>query len=279
MPVFFVLMWSSGFLATKAGAAHSSATAFLLLRFAIAAAILTLVAIAMRAPWPKSRGEWGHLGVAGVLIHALYLGPNFYAASVGFPVGITALIGALQPLLTALLVSAFFGERVSPRQWAGLALGLVGIVVVLDDKIAFDWSHPVRTRDGGGRTRQPHASATLYQRRFCGFQDLRSGTAVQLMAATAVMALGLAFVVPYRIDWQPQFIAGLAWLATLSVVLYGIMHLLFLRGAAARVASLFYLVPPITSFMLWLGFGERLGPLAIAGMVVTIVGVALAAKR
>lgn len=278
MPVAFVLMWSTGFLATKAGAVHASGTSYLLWRFAIAAAILTLIALASRAPWPRKPREWGHLIVAGILIHALYLAPNFHAASVGFPVGITALIGALQPLLTALLVSYFLGERVTRRQWLGLALGLAGIVMVLDDKIAFDWSRPVELAMVCGGLISL-TIGTLYQRRYCGFQDLRSGTAVQLIAASVVTGLIVLFFAPYRVNWAPALIAGITWLVVMSLVLYALMHLLFMRGAAARVASLFYLVPPLTSLQLWLVFDERLGPFAIAGMFVTIAGVALAAKK
>jgi drug/metabolite transporter (DMT)-like permease len=278
LPALFVLLWSSGFYACKAGIAHSSATGFLLWRFGLAAALAALVAVAMRAPWPQRPAQYAHLALVGILIHGTYLGPNFYAASQGLPVGLTALIGALQPLLTALAANRLFGERVTGRQWIGLALGLVGILMVLEDKIAFDWSRPLEL----GLVVVGLFSltaGTLYQRRFCGFQDLRTGAAVQLAAAALVILLASAWLVPYRVDWQPGFVWGLAWLVVLSVVMYALMHVLFLRGSAARVASLFYLVPPITSLVLWLGFDERLGPLALAGMAVTVAGVALAARR
>lgn len=278
VPALFVLLWSSGFAACKAGVAHASGLSYLLIRFAAAAAILVVVSIALRASWPKTKAQWLHLGVAGALIHAAYLGPNFWAASHGFPVGITALIGALQPLLTAVLAAAFLAEHVTRKQWIGLTLGLVGIVMVLDDRIAFDWSRPVELMWVAVGLVSVTVG-TLYQKRFCGFQDLRSGPAIQLAAASVFIAIAHPFVEPFRVDWTPQFIVALAWLVFLSATLYGIMAALFKRGAATRVASLFYLAPPITSLALWFFFDEKLGALAMAGMAVTVAGVALAARR
>ncbi len=109
--------------------------------------------------------------------------------------------------------------------------------------------------------------------------NMFSGTVVQLATATALMlALALAFET-LRIDAHPVAYVSIAWLVVLSVAIYMTMHLLFLRGAAARVASLFYLVPPITSTVLVMFFDEALGPLAIVGMAVAIVGVALATRK
>lgn len=278
MPALFVLLWASGFVACKATVAHANGTSVLALRFSLAALVLLAYSFAVRAAWPRSAREWGHLLVAGTLIHATYLGPNFWAAGRGFPVGLTSLIGALQPLLTAILASGFMHETVSRRQWIGLGLGFAGIVMVLDDRIAFDWSHPLELAAVGVGL-VSLTVGTLYQKRFCGFQDLRSGPAIQLAVGACVVSLGLVFVEPFTVEWTTQFTVGLAWLVILSATIYGMMAFLFRRGAASRVASLFYLVPPITSLVLWLGFGERLGPLAIAGLFVTVAGVALATRK
>lgn len=276
-PALFLALWTSGFIGCKAGVAYSSATAFLGLRFAFAAGVLTLVALAMRAPWPRSAAEYARLAIAGTLIHAIYLGPNYYAASVGFPVGVTALIGALQPLLTAVLANRFLGEQVSRKQWIGLLVGLAGIIMVLEDRIAFDsrlWFEALLV--GVGLVSL--TVGTLYQRSRCGFQDLRTGAAVQLASAALVMGAATA-IVPYRVEWTPAFVGALGWLIVVSAVTYSIMHVLFLRGAAARVASLFYLVPPMTSLVLYCFFDERLGPLALGGMALTIAGVVLATRK
>lgn len=278
LPTVFVLLWSSGFAACKAGVAHASGLSYLLWRFSLAALVLVAVSVVLRAAWPRTAAQWGHLAVAGTLIHALYLAPNFWAAEHGFPVGITALVGALQPILTAVLAGWFLAERVSGRQWLGLVLGLAGIVMVLGDRIAYDWSRPTDLAFVAFGLVSATVG-TLYQKRYCGFQDLRTGPAVQLAAAAIVVACVHPFVAPYRVEWAPGFVWGLAWLVFLSATIYAVMAVLFKRGAAARVASLFYLVPPVTSFILWLFFDEQLGTLALAGMAVTVLGVSLATRR
>lgn len=278
VPVVFVVLWSSGFVACKAGLADSGPFTLLFLRFLLAGIALVAIATALRAPWPASRREVGHIVVAGILLHAIYLGPNFYAVSRGVPVGINALVGALQPLLTAVLASRFLGERVGPLQWVGLALGVAGIAMVVSDKIAFDlalWPEFLGTLVALVSI----TVGTLYQKHFCPRMDLRSGTAIQFGAATLVTAVPLALLEGWEVEWTPRFNIALGYLVVLSIALYAILIWLFRRGAATRVASLFYLVPPVTSTATWLFFGERLGTLALAGMAVTVVAVALATRK
>lgn len=278
LAAIFLLMWGSGFIACKAGLYYAEPLTYLWYRFAIAAMLLAVVAWVMRAPWPNSLARYGHLAVAGALVHALYLGPNFFAASRGFPVGVTALIGALQPILTAAIASRVLAEQVSPRQWIGLIVGLAGIMMVLSDKLAFDWSQPFELfLVGCGIVSL--TVGTLYQKRFCGWMDLRTGTVVQLIVAALIMLVGASSLESFRVVWTVPFFTALSALVLMSVITYSLMHLLFLRGAASRVASMFYLVPPFTSTILYFFFGEDLGWLAVAGIAVTVLGVALATRR
>lgn len=278
VPVVFVVLWSSGFLACKAALVDSGPFTLLLLRFGLAGVLMAAIAAAFRAPWPATRREALHIVVAGILMHATYLGPNFYAVSRGVPVGINALVGALQPLLTAVLASRFLGERVGPLQWAGLLLGIGGIVMVVFDRIAFDlalWPEFLGTLVALVSI----TVGTLYQKHFCPRMDLRSGPALQFAASTAVVALPVLLIEGWQVRWTGSFALALGWLVLLSATIYAILIWLFRRGASTRVASLFFLVPPVTSAAAWLLFGERLGPLAFAGMVVTVVAVALATRK
>jgi drug/metabolite transporter (DMT)-like permease len=278
LPGIFLATWGSGFIACKAGLYHADPLTFLFLRFSVSAALLWVLAVALRAPWPRTVAQYGHLFVAGILIQATYLGPNFTAAANGFPVGVTALIGALQPILTAMVASRFFAEKVSGWQWVGLAIGLVGIVMVLSDKLAFDWGKPFELLLVGVGILSL-TLGTLYQKYFCGWMDLRSGAVVQAVAATTVVGVGALLFESGRVDWTPAFMLSLGWLIVLSIVTYTLMHILFMRGDASRVASMFYLVPPFTSTVLYFFFDENLGWLAVAGIAVTVVGVALAARQ
>jgi len=272
----FVALWGTGFVGAKYGLPYAGPFHFLAVRFAIVATILLLVTFVSRAPWPRSRRDLGHIAVAGLLLHGLYLGGVFSGINAGVPAGITALIVGTQPVLTAVVVGPLLGERVSVRQWIGFALGFVGLVLVV-------WE---RFHVSGGGNQAGIAwillalcgitAGTLYQKRFCPTLDLRSGTAIQYLAAAAATGVAAMVLDAQAIQWTPHFVFALVWLSlVLSLGAITLLFLLIRRGAASRVASLFYLVPPTAAAYAWALFGETLGPAAIAGMIVIVAGVAL----
>ena len=106
------------------------------MRFAVAAVLLMVIAVASQAPWPASAGETAHSLMAGVLLHGGYVEGVWWAVAAGLPTGISALITAGQPLLTAVLAAPLLGERVTPRRWVGIVAGFVGIVLVLAPRLA-----------------------------------------------------------------------------------------------------------------------------------------------
>ncbi|ROR34571.1 DMT family transporter [Inmirania thermothiophila] len=274
-PALFVLLWSTGFIGAKLGLPDAEPFTFLLLRFLLVTAILAAAALATRAPWPRRPGEIARLAVAGLLIHATYLGGVFAAIHRGLPAGTTALITALQPLLTAVAAGPFLGERVTARQWLGLVLGLAGVALVVGDRAGLGEGDAVAVAWAGlavlGIT-----AGTLYQKRHGGAMDLRTGSAVQFAASAAAMAVLAPLLETMRIQWSGRFLFALGWLtAVLSLGAISLLMLLIRHGAAARTASLFYLVPPVTALMAWALFGERLGAVALAGMTVAVLGVAL----
>ncbi len=238
------------------------------------AALVTAVAIATGARWP-SRREAFHSGVAALMVHGLYLGGVFHAISGGMPAGTIAMLVGLQPIVTVLIAHGWLGERVVARQWFGLALGLAGVALVVRHKLGF-------SGDLTGLVPAVIALAgisvgTLYQKRHCGRVDLRAGAAIQFTVC-ALAYLPLAFLLePASIRWTPAFGFALAWsVLVLSVGAISLLYVLLRHGAAANVAALFYLVPPVTALMAWLLFGETLDALALGGMVLIAAGVALA---
>jgi len=278
MPAVFVLLWSTGFIGAKLGLPHAEPFTFLCLRYGVLVVILTAVALLTRAPWPGNWTETGHIAVVGLLVHGVYLGGVFAAIAKGVPAGVAALIVGVQPVLTAVAAGPYLGERVTARQWIGLLIGLGGVALVVSDKLSFE-SHHLLGVVFALAALIGITVGTLYQKRHGGGMDLRTGSAIQFLAALApTLAVALVFET-MEVEWVGEFIFALAWLVVvLSLGAITLLFMLIRRGAAAKVASLFYLVPPVTVLTAFFLFGETLGPWAIAGMAVAVVGVALVTK-
>jgi len=282
MPLLFVLLWSTGFVGAKFGLPYAGPLTFLSTRYVLVIVLMVMLALAMRAPWPKSPREAMHIGITGVLVQALYLGCVFVAIDRGLPAGVTALVVGMQPLLTALGAGFLLGERVSIRQWGGLALGFFGVSLVVSNKIAVDGMAP----DELGTMLAPALLAligitvgTLYQKRFCPRFDLRTGSIVQSVPTLILTALIANQTESMEITWSGEFVFALLWLVVvLSLGAISLLNLLIRSGSAVNVASLFYLTPPTTALIAWAMFGETLSGLALAGMIVAVAGVWLARK-
>ena len=277
-PLIFAVIWSTGNIFTKYGMPYVEPLTFLALRFAFGTLFLVAVAAAFRAPWPASASEAGHIVVAGVLLHGGYLWSVFVAVDEGVAIGTLALIVGMQPLLTAMIVGRALGESVSARQWLGLMLGFVGVVMVVWRKI--DIAEGTLFGMALGVTSVLALTfGTVYQKRFCADMDLRSGTALQ-QGVNALITLGLVMTLETRvIDWTGEFVFSLLWLVfVLTIGAYNLLYYLLRLDAASRVASLFYLTPAITAVMGWLMFDEVLGPVSVIGMAVAVTGFALASR-
>jgi drug/metabolite transporter (DMT)-like permease len=279
-PLLFVLLWSTGFIGAKLGLPDCEPLTLLSLRYGAVLVLMGAIALATRAPWPASPAQWLHIGVSGLLIHAVYLGGVFTAIRLGLPAGVTALVVGLQPVLTALGAGLFLRERVRMTQWAGLALGLAGVVLVVAHKLAGSGGPAAATLLVPAVTALLGITAgTLYQKRFCPRFDLRTGSVVQFLpclVATALVARGTETM---AVHWTPAFIFALGWLVlVLSLGAVSLLNVLIRSGSAVNVASLFYLTPPVTALIAWAMFGETLTGLALVGMAVTVSGVWLARK-
>ena len=277
VPLLFVVLWSTGFIGAKLGLPDAEPLTLLSLRYAAVLLLMGVVAVLTRAPWPRTKRECMHIAVSGLLVHAVYLGGVFTAIRLGLPAGVTALVVGLQPVLTALGAGLFLHERVRPTQWAGLALGLAGVVLVVAHKV------------GGGAVIALLAPAvlalvgitagTLYQKRFCPSFDLRTGSVIQFLPCLLVTAFVAWRSETMVVHWTPAFLFALGWLVlVLSLGAVSLLNVLIRSGSAVNVASLFYLTPPTTALIAWAMFGETLTGLALVGMGLTVFGVWLARK-
>jgi drug/metabolite transporter (DMT)-like permease len=281
IPIFFVFLWSTGFIIAKFGLPYAPPLTFLVIRCVGAVLFLIPLVLIWKAPWP--RGSVLHIAVAGLLLQAGYLGGVWCAIKIGMPAGLSALIVGMQPVLTA-VAAPLIGERVLPKQWLGLGLGLLGVALVVAAKI-----------DMVGLSTAAIlfcvfalcsiTAGTMYQRHFCPRFDLRTGTLIQFSASAAVL-LPLAIVFEgfdlhlTQVTWSPQFIGALLWsICGLSIGAIFLLFKLIQRSDATRVTSLLYLTPPTTAIMAWIMFGEVFNLLGILGMVVAVAGVAFVVKN
>lgn len=285
MPVVFVLIWSTGFIVARYGMPHAPPFGFLTVRYGLSIACFGLWIYGARVAWPRDRAQWAHLTVTGILMHAGYLGGVWAAVKAGMGSGLSSLIVGFQPVLTAIWLSYSLrgGDQpgVSRRQWLGLWLGFLGLLMVVWRKLTLgspmDHVTPVNMALAVGALFSITVG-TLYQKRFVKPCDVRTANTVQLLAAL-VVSLPLALAETESMHWNNELVGAMAW-SVLGLTLGGssLLYLLIQRGAAASVTSLMYLVPPTTALIAWVLFGETITAATLAGTALTALGVSLVVR-
>ena len=269
LPLLFIAMWSSGYVVGKLAVPYAAPFTLLAIRFGLGAALLLLLALATRAPWPRSLKEIGHLVVVGLLIQALQFSGLYTALKLGVSAGESALIVGTMPVFTALGAALMLGERTNMKQWLGMAGGVLGVLLVVWHKLG------TGTASIGAYALAVVALAgitlgNLYQKKYCATMDLRTGGFVQLFVATLValpLSLGLE---GFDVRWTPAMVFASGWLAVVnSIGASSLLFVLMRRGRASEVASLFYLIPGVTVLMAYAVLGETLNALSLAGFVAT----------
>ena len=278
-PALFVFLWSTGFIGSRLGAPFAEPLTFLSWRYLVAVGLMLAAAILTRAAWPSSPLAAGHAAVAGLLVHGAYLSGVFCAVARGMPLATVSLIVGMQPILTAMAAGPLLGERLSGRQWMGIALGFGGVVLVVagkwggvsDDATAYAWIVFALAGITAG---------TLYQKRFCGAVPMLTGGVIQYSAAGVVTVAAAYATEAMVVRWTPQFVFALGWLVlVLSTGAIGLLYTMIRHGEASRVASLFFLTPPVTAVMAFVLFGESLPAIALGGLLLSAAGVALVTRR
>ena len=276
---YFVSVWGSGFLASKVALQYAPPFTMLTLRYLLGVACMVPVLLVTRPHWPATRTELGHVIVAGLLMHAVHLSGSHYSQYLGLSAGITALVMSLQTLATAAIVSRWMHERLGARQWAGIAMGLAGVALVVWHKIE------VRELPLGSLVALAFGLAaittgTLYQKKFCPKVDLKAGAFIQFAASAAALAPFAFFVEGAPIDWRWQLFAALAFLVILaSILATNALNILMRHGEPTRVTSLIYLTPIFAVVLEYPMFGVVPSLVSMAGIAVTCAGVALVTWR
>ena len=278
-PGIFVLLWSTGFIGAKFILPYGEPATILALRFSLVALLLVPVVWFTRSPWPESWREAGHITVSGILVHGVYLGGVFVGINLGLPVGSSALIVSLQPIITAMLIGPFLGRRLEAAQWVGFVIGTAGVLLVVTSGAA-TFSGEVLGLAFSVAAVLGIGVGTLYHKRYCVHMDLRTGSLIQFAGAALLMWACSAWFEEQVISWTPVFLMALAWLIiVLSLGAVTLLWLLVRYGAAERVASVFFMVPPVTAVLAWIFFGETMAVRAMAGMGLAAVGVFMVTRK
>ena len=277
VPASFVILWSTGFLGARLGLPFCPPLHLLALRFAIVSVLLLVAARVANVPWPQGKAVGG-MALAGLLIHGVCLGGFFIAMSTALPLGLVALIGSLQPVLTAIASRIFLRERLRTPQWLGIALGFAGVALVASEKF------------GGGRVETFGLAAcgfgvlgitigTLVQKRSAGQADFRSLGVIQYAAAATLMFAASFWWESRPVQWTGQFVFALSWLVIVnSILAIALLYVMVARSSVSQVSSLFYLTPSVTAVFAFLLFHEPIHPLMIAGIVISGLGVYLTVR-
>jgi len=278
-PALFVVLWSTGFIGAKMGLPYAEPATFLAIRFLLVAIILGALCWWSGALWPRDWHNVGHILAVGLLVHGIYLGGIYAGISRGVTAGDSALIVGMQPILTAILIGPMLAESVRIRQWAGFILGTLGLGLV-------------SSRYFGGSSSSVSgvvfcivgvvgmSIGTLYQKRFCSEMDLLSGSFLQFLSASLMMILIAAMFETRQVHWTGEFIFALGWLVlVLSLGAMTVLWLLVRAKAATQVASLFFLVPPVTALIAWPLFGETLTLKSVSGMALVVLGILLVKQQ
>lgn len=281
LELLFVLLWNSGFIGAEYGLPYAGPWTLMLWRYAILTLLLGLwLALNRQLRWPGARAV-GHAAIVGVLAHGVWLTCVMLALNQGAPAGIVALVTALQPLVTGALSGPVLGERTDLRQWLGLLLGFAGVVIAIGARLSLDSPVPKSAYLLPFLSVAGITIASLLQR---GWAKAGISANLPLDAslfyqglATALALLGPAWWLEgFATDWAPPFMATLGWLILpVSFGAYWTMWRLLARQEATRVASLFYLSPPVTMLMAWAAFGDTLETTDLVGLAVAGVGVLL----
>jgi drug/metabolite transporter (DMT)-like permease len=270
-------MWSTGFIGSKFGSLHAEPFTMTAIRMALVVLILGMIALVTRAPWP-GRHQIIHLCIAGCLVHATYLCGILYALRWQVSVGFVAIIAGAQPILTALFTHSVWHEPLRPQQWLGMALGFIGVLLVISSKYNL---MDLQTLNSKGLLAALAGligitAGTLYQKRFCADMDLRTGGFVQYLTTVGVCLIAATLFETRVVNWNAQFVGAILWLAlVLSIGAIGLLYFLIARGGAAKVTSLFFLTPSVTAIMAFIVFDEHIAYFGIFGMTLTALGVAL----
>jgi len=269
----FVIIWSTGFIIARLAMPYVEPATFLFWRFAGVLAAMAALGLVWKMTWP-SRSQIKHIAIAGVMLQFGYVMGVWIAVKMGMTAGLVALIVGLQPILTAWF-AAWVSERVTPRQWLGLAFGFAGVALVVASKVGL-LHIPLTSYLLAIVALLSITFGTIYQKKYCPVFDLRAGTSIQFGISAVLSFFCMIFFETGEMVWNPSVIGALLWaIFPISIGSISLLFMMIRKGAATKVTSFLYLVPPTTAIMAWILFDEPFTVLMAVGLGLTMTGVVL----
>jgi drug/metabolite transporter (DMT)-like permease len=269
----FVLIWSTGFVIARLAMPYVEPATFLFWRFAGVLTAMEALSLVWKISWP-SGSQTKHIAVAGILLQFGYLLGVWFAVRLGMTAGLVAIIVGLQPILTAWF-AAWISEKVSTRQWIGLAFGFAGVALVVAEKISFVHI-PFVSYLLAFIALLSITFGTLYQKKYCPVFDLRAGSSIQFGVSAILCFICMYLFESGEMVWNLSVTGALLWaIFPLSIGSISLLFMMIRKGAATKVTSFLYLVPPTTAVMAWFLFGEPFTVLMAVGLGLTMTGVVL----
>lgn len=278
-PFVFLLLWAMGYSFAKVGLRYTDPMTLLALRFGSVVIIMAILFAFLRPPLPKTRADWAHLAFVGFLIQAVYFGMCYYAFDSGIGAGTLALLMSFQPILVALLAPLWTSEIVGRRTWIGLALGLIGTVLVIGSRSTVE-PPTLLGLTFAGIALLGITSGSLWEKRFGLSHHPVTANLIGYGAGFIGILPALALQDDFHVEWTGPFIAALAYLVIgNSVIAVGLLLAMIRAGDVSRVSALFFMVPPLAALAAWIALGEIMPPLAWLGLAVASLGVYLATRK
>ncbi len=288
IPILFVFLWSTAWIALKFCADYAEPATFVLLRLTAAVVLLLVFVTLLKMNWPERPVEFVHSAVVGILIHGVYGGGTFAALYHGMNTSLCALILGLQPLITTGISIAWMNESITWLKTTGVTVGFAGVALLVIYGTSNVEAGTIREVDvifGNLNTfgmtlcfvaLMSISIGMVYQKKFCSRTELFPGACIQY-AAAAVFMLPIAMSIEtMNINWSLSFAAGLAWLIfAVSIGAMSLLMILIKRGEAGTVSNLFYLVPPLVAIEAWLFFDEKVDLISVVAMLLCMTGVLL----
>ncbi|MFK7852992.1 MAG: DMT family transporter [Granulosicoccus sp.] len=280
LSVLFVALWSSGWVLSRFAVEEVSAIALLTMRYVIVFCVL-LIVVTVAGYWRKvSMTELAcHLSV-GVLSHAIYLLSGVGAFELGVSASLVAFVTALQPMITAYLSAPITGEVISSRQWQGLIIGFLAVLLLV--------SESYRQGIATIALSLPFISVlalsigALISRRLDVQNQRKKCTPIPIPFVLLIHSAGALFVLVPLSASQGQLLVEvskhqwvmLLWLAlAVSLGAYAVMLILLRHLSAMRVSSLAYFVPPATLIQAHLLFNDVISVSNMVSLVLASIAV------